>query len=369
MAAVKIVGFNLFRFTLPLARTLTVKGTKLAERSGLVIELTDEHDHTGLGEASPLPGLSAEDVATVESQVKSLRYALRSTEIPDNLEELSGGFARWLEQYEIAPSVRFGFETAVLNLIAVGRRLPLRRLISDRFRDSISTNGLLAGSANEIVERAVKLRSEGYKAVKLKVGQRPLDEDIRLACEVRRLIGDDIILRLDANRAWSIEDALAFFRQVSDCEIDYIEEPVHNYNMLALISNKSGLLPLAMDESLLELTPGSLTPLPNLKAIVLKPTLLGLETSMQFARMAASLGIVPVVSSAFESSLGLTALAEFAACLNATDVPVGLDTLDWFAQDLFANPRRINKGRLNLSESVVRSNELRRELLQEVVHD
>lgn len=366
----KIISFNLFRFTLPLARPLTVKDAKLTERSGLVIELTDEYGHTGLGEASPLPGLSAEDLTAVESQLLSLRYALKGTEVPENLEELSGGFERWLEQYDLAPSVRFGFETAVLNLLADSNQLPLRRLISDRSRDSISINGLLSGSPAEILDKAARLRGEGYKAVKLKVGRGPLHEDIQLTREVRKRIGDDVALRLDANRSWSVEDTLVFARGISDCNIDYIEEPVYNYSMLVSMCNKGGLpLPVAVDESLPELTPEALAPLPNLKAIVLKPTLLGFERSMQFGRKATSMGITPVVSSAFETGLGLTALAELAACLNTTDVPVGLDTLDWFTQDLLKRPLQIERGRLNLSESIVRFDEIRPELLQEVADD
>lgn len=366
----KIIGFNLFRLTLPLARSLTVKDAKLTERSGLVIELTDGRGHTGLGEASPLPNLSAEDLTVVESQLRSLRHALKGTEIPKNLEELSGGYEHWLEQYELAPSVRFGFETAVLNLLADSHQLPLRRLISDRSRDSISINGLLSGSPTEILDKTARLRGEGYRAIKLKVGQGPLHEDIQLTHEVRKRIGDDVALRLDANRAWSVEDAFIFSREVSDCKIDYIEEPLQNYEMLTTMKNKGGLpLPLAVDESLRELTPESLAPLPNLKAIVLKPTLLGFERSMQFGRKATSMGITPVVSSAFETGLGLTALAELAACLNTTDVPVGLDTLEWFAKDLLKRPLQIERGRLNLSESVVRFDELRRDLMQEAVHD
>ena len=141
--------------------------------------------------------------------------------------------------------------------------------------------------------------------------------------------------------------------------------------MLVSICNKGGLSlpPVALDESLLKLTPEALAPLPNLKAIVLKPTLLGFERSMQFGRKATSMGITPVVSSAFETSLGLTALVELAACLNTTDVAVGLDTLEWFAKDLLARPLQIERGRLNLSESVVRFDELRRDLMQEAAHD
>ena len=364
----KIVKFNLFRFTLPLARPLTVKDAKLPERSGLVIELTDERGHTGLGEASPLPNLSTEDLTLVESQLLSLCHVLRGSEVPENLEELSGGFERWLKRFDLAPSVRFGFETAVLNLLANSRQLPLRRLISDRSRDSISINGLLSGSPAEILNKAARFRSEGYKAVKLKVGRDPLHEDIQLTREVRRYIGDDVALRLDANRAWSVEDTLIFAGGVADCRIDYIEEPVYSYKMLVSMSNKTDLS-VAVDESLRELTPEALAPLPNLKAIVLKPTMLGLERSMQFGRKATSMGITPVVSSAFETSLGLTALAELAACLNTTDIPVGLDTLDWFIKDLLARPLQIERGRLNLSESVVHFDELRRDLMQEAAHD
>lgn len=364
----KIDSFNLFRFTLPLARPLTVKGTRLTDRSGLVIELTDGCGYTGLGEVSPLPGLSSEDVAVAESQLLSLRYSLRGDEIPENLEELSGGFTRWLERLNLAPSVRFGFETALLNLLADSRQLPLRRIISETSRDSISINGLLSGSTGEILNKAVKFRQEGYKAVKLKVGRRPLDEDIAITRRVRERIGDDIALRLDANRAWNIEDALIFGGKVGDCRIDYIEEPVQNYEMLTTLSDKTNLS-VALDESLLELTPESLMPLPGLKAIVLKPTLLGFEKSTQFARRAASSGIIPVVSSAFETSLGLTALAELAAYLNTADVPVGLGTLDWFKQNLLARPLEIKRGRLSLSESVVHADEIRQDLVQEVVHD
>ncbi len=367
----KVIGFRLFKFALPFARPLTVDGAELTERSGLAMELADERGHSGLGEVSPLPRLSAEDLPVVESQLLSLRHTLKAAQAPRNLQELSGGFARWLGRYDLAPSVRFGFETAVLNLIADSHQLPLRRLISDKPRDSISVNGLLSGSRSEILDKAAKLCGEGYRAVKLKVGHRPLDEDIQTTQEVRRCIGNDVALRLDANRSWSAEDALAFARGVADCRIDYIEEPVQDYGMLVSMSNKAAAYvpPVAMDESLLEFTPETLRPFSKLKAIILKPTLLGFERSMQFGRRAISLGITPVVSSAFETSLGLTALAELAACLDTTDIPVGLDTLDWFVRDLTVHSVRVKNGRLSLPETVIRFDQIQSESLREVSDD
>jgi O-succinylbenzoate synthase len=365
----KIADFILYRYTLSLARPINVKGFELTERSGFVIKLADENGHCGFGEASPLPSFSNENLETVESQLHSLHYSLSGEAIPRDLEELSCGFARWLERFKLVPSVRFGFETAVLNLIADSLNLPLRKVISDVYRDSVSVNGLLSGTRNEILGKASRLRQDAYQAVKLKVGQRPLQEDIRLVRDVRERIGDDVALRLDANRAWSVEDALVFLQGVSSCRIDYVEEPVKDYMMLVSMCSKTDSpVSVAMDESLMELSPEELTHLPNLKATVLKPMMLGFEGSMQFGRRATLLGITPIISSSFETSLGLTVLAELASILNTTDVPVGLDTIGWFKEDLLSTPIQIEKGRMSLPHSVIRSDQIRRELLQEVAH-
>ena len=105
-------------------------------------------------------------------------------------------------------------------------------------------------------------------------------------------------------------------------------------------------LPLAIDESLLEMDPGNLLSCSGVKAVVLKPTLLGIEKTMQFAREALRVGMTPVISSAFESSVGITVLAQIASSLNQGDVPAGLDTLDWLAQDLLESPLPIEHGAL-----------------------
>ena len=89
-----------------------------------------------------------------------------------------------------------------------------------------------------------------------------------------------------------------------------------------------------MDESLVGMTPVQLKDYNSLKAVVLKPTRLGLERSMQLARIAVSRGITPVISSTFESSVGLTVLAQFAAAVVSRTTAVGLDTQRWLAADL-----------------------------------
>ena len=89
-------------------------------------------------------------------------------------------------------------------------------------------------------------------------------------------------------------------------------------------------MPAALDESLVAFDPALLTADSRIAAFVLKPTLLGLDGALGLAERAASLGIRAVVTSSFESSVGLRILAECAAGLNrGADVAIGLGTAEW----------------------------------------
>jgi O-succinylbenzoate synthase len=314
------------------------------------VELRAGDDHVALGEVSPLPGLSCESLMEAEKDIQRLRFAVVGRHLPHGLGELAGGFENWLGSHHLSPSVRFGFESAVLGLLSAYRAVPLCRFISGSQRDAISVNGLLNGSPDQIMAKAERLLSKGYRAFKLKVGRRSTQEDAEITRKLRHLIGNKATLRLDANRAWSIDGAMAFAHAVSDCRIDYLEEPVKTLSLFrALIHAADIPLPLALDESLQEIKAEALPSFSGIEALILKPTLWGFERTVQTARRAKELGMTPVISSAFESGVGLEALAQIAACVNAKDVPAGLDTLDMFEEDLRGVPLPIEGGKLSLS--------------------
>ena len=71
---------------------------------------------------------------------------------------------------------------------------------------------------------------------------------------------------------------------------------------------------------------------------------------MMFARFATARKIKVVVSSTFESGVGILMLINFAAALNREDVPVGLDTLGWFESDVLAKPLAIGSNPIRLED-------------------
>lgn len=342
------IYFKIYRYRLPLAEKLILKNNEITTREGLVLNLTDEHNHSGWGEIAPLPGFSHESLDDALGQTKNLRHALHGTMLPENLEELSGSFEKWLGNYELAPSVRCGIETAVLNLIADSRRIPLCRLLSERCQTALMVNALLNGTFDDVVEQSHKVKELGYRAAKLKVGRHPLAEDITLIAAVRSILGDNITLRLDANRAWAFDDAVEFGSRMKKYPIEYIEEPLRDPSRLIQFHEVTGLN-IALDESLTDTLPEKYEKQPGVVAFILKPSLAGgFERTMKFIRKAHQLRIGSIISSSYETSLGLSALAHLAAGIDYENRPHGLNTMNYFKDDLLTTPLEIYQGKIDL---------------------
>jgi len=327
-----LTGWDTYRYSLPMKRPLVLRGHTFHERAGLLIRLESEGGQSAWGEIAPLPGFSRETFDEVIYAVKRARYRLLNREIPAHLEELSGGFVRWLHDLPLPPSVQCGFEAAVLHLAARRRGVTPAELMSHRPQTEIAINGLISATPDEIEKEIERVVAAGFRAVKLKVGREDVDTDIATVRRLRARLPATVALRLDANRAWTYEQALAFADGIAGETIVYLEEPLAEPQQLERFAAATSL-PLALDESLVGLAPEALVPFEGLRAIIVRPMLLGgLEQTMRLARRAQQFQLTPVLSSAIESIVGIGALANLAAVITADSVPVGLDTLNWFAE-------------------------------------
>jgi o-succinylbenzoate synthase len=199
-------------------------------------------------------------------------------------------------------------------------------------------SALISGPPDEALEEARRIRSAGYEAVKLKVGGRAVEEDIELVHALNEELGSTVALRLDANRAWSLEEAERFARGTAGLRFEYVEEPLADPAQLPSFVGTSGV-PVALDESLAGMEPETLEAHPYARAVVLKPTLLGgLSRTLRFAKRASDLGVKPVISSAYETGIGTAALVALAAGVGEEEVPAGLDTYRRLAGDVL-HPR------------------------------
>lgn len=366
MASVKIVSLEIFEYRLALKKSLRIKNHSLKSRRGFLIQITNEKKIVGFGEVAPLPGLSREDLNRARNQLFMLRENLVGTSIPSDVIKLAGQFTRWLGRFDLAPSVRFGIETAVLNLLANTKKTPLCRLFEPLAPKNISVSGLLQGSKTQVYQEARRLLARRYKSLKLKVGKESLETDIAKVIALRKIIRNRATLRLDANKAWDFKTAVRFGKTIGLEAIDYIEEPLHNPKQLSEFYFQTKL-PIALDESLRKLKLRDIGRIKGLRAVILKPSVLGgFEATFKWIRAAKKLKIQSVISSSFESGVGQTALANLAVCCG--NFSAGLDTLKWFRQDLVKSKRSSACGVLNINLLSVTARDINFKYLKPIKH-
>jgi o-succinylbenzoate synthase len=363
-------SISLFRYDIPLVRYVRLRGEEVAVRSGLIVRAEGPDGTAGYGDIAPLPGFSDETLEDVTSEAVRVARSLTGCSTPPKLTPLTDRFERWLLDHRLSPSVSCGFQAAVMGLEARAAGRTLAAWWDSEAETSVLVNALLDDDdPGTLLAQAVALRDAGYRAVKLKVGRRDPTYEAELVRAVRSVVGEGVALRLDANRAWDLDTALAFGRAVADCGIEYIEEPLRDPTRLVELGARTGV-PVALDETAVAFGEEALDRWRGVRAVVLKPTLLGgFEYTMWMARRAMNLGMTPVVSAAFESGVGLAVLAQFAASLRQPEVAVGLDTHRWLADDVTTTPLDMSTGRVWIDQADRVGASVRTDRLQEIPLD
>jgi o-succinylbenzoate synthase len=324
----------------------TARGTYGA-REGFVVRLEDEEGRVGRGEAMPLPEFGTESPSGCERALEEFLPHLRgTTTLP-----LGEGWSEGLPSAH--PAARHAVEQALLDLLSQRRGLPLSRLLSDEAREEVQVNALLGAQSPEaLAEEARQAVAEGYETLKIKVAGRPLAEDEARLGAVRKAVGADVHLRVDANGAWTESEAGRALETLGGFHLELCEQPVAANAPEALCRlQPSAPCPLAADESLAvpEALRTILGSTPTVGILVLKPMVLGgLLPTLALAREAARRGLEAYVTSALDGVLARAGAAHLAAALPSGRYASGLGVGHLFKDEPENHPFRPVRGRIQI---------------------
>ncbi len=272
------------------------------ERAAILVEVTTDEGHIGVGEAAPLPGTSRDTLAAATAGVAAL-----AARAPFSIEDAVDVIARFAAELTVAPSARFAIETALLGVLASVRCCTVADLLVSSPARSLPTAVIV--DTPDDARRAV---AAGARTLKLKVG--PDDDLDRIVAVAAAAPG--ILLRLDANRTWPPDRVRERLFALADLPIEFVEEPCTDAHLLladplpcpiALDETVSLLSPIALDTAL-----GS----PGLAALVLKPTVIGgFAECLSLAARARAAGREVIITHALEGPVGTAACAELALAL------------------------------------------------------
>lgn len=307
------------RYTLRFRFTAITSRESMSEKLTYFVRVydTDCPERVGVGECALFRGLSADDTPDYEAVLA--RACRNICRFPDAVTE---GYS----------SIRFGLETALADLESGGEMKPFPGRWADGGSE-ITINGLVwMGSRDEMHRRIEEKLRAGFRCVKLKIGGIDFDREVELLAGIRdRFNPGQLELRLDANGAFTPENALARLDTLAKFGIHSIEQPIkpRQWETMHRICRQSPIN-IALDEELIGLTdPNEMARMLDAispRYIILKPALCGgFSGADRWIELAAERGIGWWATSALESNVGLNAIAQWVSQKNPA-MPQGLGT-------------------------------------------
>jgi L-alanine-DL-glutamate epimerase-like enolase superfamily enzyme len=344
-------------------RTLVVRlrrpwqfaGGIVQERELVLVSVRDREGVRGFGEAAPLPEYDHTGSKQVRAALARLRPRVQSDrELADPDADGARALACLLEEVRAEcaqPHALAALEIALLDLLAKRAGLPLWRLLAGASAPpdppTITLNGAVGAIAPILAgQLAQELAEEGFATIKVKVGTG--EEDVRRVARVRSAAGAQVALRLDANGAWSRQQASEQLAPLERFALELVEEPVHGAQELAALKGEVGVR-IAADESALE---PELIEARAVDALCLKVGRAGgIGALIARARSARKAGLGVYLASNLDGPLGIAAALHAAAALALEGplAPCGLATLRQL--DCETGPLRIDRGRMRPPQS------------------
>ena len=270
-----------------------------------------DQSRIGIGECSIIPGLSLDRVNDIETK---LDYICR---------EISSGNKLDIEEFNDYPAIKFALETALIDFNFSESPFKINDSNFSNFKDKIKINGLVwMGDIKFMRSQIIEKVNRGFSCIKIKVGALKFESELQLIKEIRRdFTHEDLEIRLDANGAFKINEALEKLERLNEFSIHSIEQPIkkNHWQEMAKLCELSPI-PIALDEELIGINLSKAELLDTIKPdyLILKPSLLGGFTECDnWISLAKENGIKWWATSALEGNVGLNAIAQWVYTKNS----------------------------------------------------
>jgi o-succinylbenzoate synthase len=317
----------------------------LREKETWIISLFDDEKpgKIAYGECGIFRGLSYDDQPDFEEKLQHV-----CENIPEKKEAVLQDLKEW-------PSIHFGVEM----LLADWENGASHTLFKSDFTENekpIDINGLIwMGSKQFMLQQIKQKLDEGFSCLKIKIGAIDFETELEILGIIRRQFSASRIqIRVDANGAFSPEEALKKLQHLSRFDIHSIEQPIKAGQVaeMAMIAEKSPI-PVALDEELIGKfnfdEKQKLLEIIRPAYIILKPTLLGgFVASEEWMALIEEQGGNWWITSALESNIGLNAIAQF-VFTKKNSLPQGLGTGQLYSNN-FDSPLTVRRGKLFLDQ-------------------
>jgi L-Ala-D/L-Glu epimerase len=240
----KITHTEIYKLSIPMHPFTIATGTMHFAQNIFIRLYTDEGLY-GVGECSAFPVIVGETQATCFEMAKDFACLWKDKDalkLEERIAELHAFTA-------FNSTIKSAFDMALYDLHAKKAHMPLYIFLGGSKKNMETDLTIGIDTPENMAAKAVEFKQKGVRIIKVKLGKQP-DEDIERVRQIRTAVGNDLLLRIDANQGWSVKDATYVLPRLEQYDIEFCEQPMRSYEDHHLPElKKNTTIPIMADES------------------------------------------------------------------------------------------------------------------------
>jgi len=237
---------EIYKLRIPLIEPFITSLAYETHVENVIVVIRTENGTTGSGECSPYMPVNGESIDTCFivgqyfAKLLKGKNALALKEMLSAMDKLIYGNT----------SIKSAFDIALHDIIGKHKDVPLYKLYGGKNNKELVTDYTVSlDSAEKMAADALKIKNQGYPAIKVKLGE-STKKDVERIKMIRDAVGDDIPVRIDANQGWTVKEAIETLKELDEYDIEHCEEPIAKWNFMRLRKvKKNSPIPIMADES------------------------------------------------------------------------------------------------------------------------
>jgi len=308
----RITDIKIYRFDIPLKDVFQIATMSLSQANNVLVQILTSDGIEGWGEAASFHALVGETQLINFAAARELKQILIGKN-PLGIASLVQAMDHYLPHNT---TIKSAFDMALHDIAAKCAGLPLYLYLGGKKRPMETDLTIGICDPQEAGERALAVQAQGFRMIKVKLGL-DFEADYTRLKNIRQAVGEDTVLRIDANQGWDRMDAKKNLDAFQEFNIEFCEQPcrAHDLPGMKFVSQHTDI-PIMADESLfspchaLDLIQQDIVPYFNIKLSKSG----GIYNAVKTSHLAEAGAIPCMVGCMSESKLGITAAAHFGLC-------------------------------------------------------
>lgn len=311
----KIERIETCRVAVPLIKPFKTALRTVTTAESIIVKITCDNGIVGWGEAPPTVVITGDSLLSIESAVHHVLKPFLEQKSLLNYEMIFQGLKTILIGNS---SARAAVDMALYDCLAQYCKLPLYQFLGGHKKELETDFTVSVNGPEEMGEDAVSYVKQGFNVLKVKVGKDDVETDLDRIREIRKRVGSEIKIRLDANQGWTAKDAVRAIRKMEDSglEIELVEQPVKADDIDGLKQVTDNVETLIMADESVFTPKQAFQVLKTRSADLINIKLMkagGIYQAQIINQLAETCGVQCMVGSMIETRVGITAAAHFAA--------------------------------------------------------